>query len=46
MEVNHTIVFDEELYKENLEKNHFHDTDEFGGLSDEDLEQLKKEGRL
>lgn len=44
MEVNHVIEFDEELYKENLEKNHFHDTDEFGGLSDEDLEQLKKEG--
>lgn len=43
---NGTIIFDEELYKENLEKNSFNNIDEYGGLSKEDLEQLKKEGLI
>lgn len=45
MEVNHVIEFDEELYKKNLEDNSFEEG-ELGGLSEEDIEDLKKEGLI
>lgn len=46
MEVNHIIEFDEELYKKNLEDNRFYEEGELGGLSEEDIEDLKKEGLI
>lgn len=46
MEVNHVIEFDEELYKKNIAENNYPETEEFGGLSAEDFEELKKEGMI
>lgn len=46
MEVNHTIEFNEELYKKNVKDNKFPESDKYEGLSKEDIEELKKEGLL
>lgn len=46
MEKNLVIEFDEELYNKNIEENNFPETHEFGGLSEEDIEELKKEGLM
>lgn len=43
---NGTIVFDEELFKKNVDENIFPEENNYGGLSKEDLEQLKKEGLI
>ena len=43
---NGTIIFDEELYKQNLEENTFDKKEEQVGPSPEDIEQLKKEGLM
>lgn len=43
---NGVIIFDEELYKLNLEENNFDKEGEQVGPSPEDLEQLKKDGLL
>lgn len=46
MEKNLVIEFDEELYNKNIEENEYPEQGEFGGLSEEDIEELKKEGLL
>lgn len=42
---NGTIIFDEELYKINIEENDFPD-DGSAGLSEEDLKELKENGLI
>lgn len=46
MENNHVIEFDEELYYKNIEENEYPEQGEFGGLSEYDLKELKKEGLM
>jgi hypothetical protein len=39
-------IFDEELYKKNLEENDFNDEGTYGNLSEEDIQKLKEEGLI
>mgnify|MGYP000676662301 CR=1 FL=1 len=42
----HTIEFDEELYNKNISEKTYPEDDGFNGLSEEDKEELKKQGLL
>lgn len=39
-------IFDEELYKKNLEENTFNDEGDYENLSEEDIQRLKEEGLM
>lgn len=39
-------IFDEELYKKNLEENDFNDEGVYENLSEEDIQKLKEEGLI
>lgn len=39
-------IFDEELYKKNLEENTFNDEGAYENLSEEDIQKLKEEGLI
>lgn len=43
---NKIVIFDEELYQKNLRENNFKQTHPTGGLSQEDIEKLKKDGLM